>query len=79
MTYFHEEQRFGRGLWVLVLVFGAAVLIPLIGRSVPLAALAFGPIVIAIVYASLACLAQRDARPRVGHGRRPSRAPDHPA
>ena len=54
MTYFHEEQRFGRGLWVLVLVFGAAVLIPLIGRSVPLAALAFGPIVIAIVFSLIA-------------------------
>jgi len=54
VTYFHEEQRFGRGLWVLVLVFGAAVLIPLIGRSVPLAALAFGPIVIALVFALIA-------------------------
>ena len=54
MTYFHEEQRFGRGLWVLVLVFGAAVLIPLIGRSVPLAALAFGPIIIALVFALIA-------------------------
>ena len=51
MTYFHEEQRFGRWLWVLVLVFGGAAVIPLIGRPVPLAALAFGPIVIALVVA----------------------------
>jgi hypothetical protein len=54
VTYFHEEQRFGKWLWVLVLVFGAAVVIPLIGRSVPLAMLAFGPIVIAIVFALIA-------------------------
>jgi DUF3093 family protein len=54
VTYFHEEQRFGRWLWALVLVFGLAVVIPLIGRPVPLATLAFAPIVIAVVFALIA-------------------------
>ena len=54
LSYFHEEQRFGRWLWVLVFVFGVAVLVPLIGRAIPLAALAFGPIVVVLVFALIA-------------------------
>jgi hypothetical protein len=54
VTYFHEEQRFGRWIWVLLVVVALATALPLVGRPIPLAALAFGPIVIALVFVLLA-------------------------
>ena len=55
MTYFHEEQRLSRAWWVaLLVIFATAVVIPLAGRPVPLATLAFAPILIVLIFVLIA-------------------------
>jgi hypothetical protein len=57
MSYFHEEQRFGRWIWILVLVVGVIVLVSLIGiwdRPGAFPALLVGPLIVTLVFALLA-------------------------
>jgi len=57
VTYFHEEQRFGRWVWVLVLVVGVILFVSLVGiwdRPGALPALLFGPAIVVLVFALLA-------------------------
>ena len=57
MSYFHEEQRFGRWVWVLGLVVGVIVLVSLVGiwdRPGASPALLIGPLIVLLVFALLA-------------------------
>jgi hypothetical protein len=56
VTYFHEEQRFGGWVWVLVLVVGLIVVASLVGvwdRPGALPAVLIGPLVVILVFALL--------------------------
>ena len=58
MSYFHEEQRFGRWVWAVLVIISVPVVVAAIGVAgrdpAALAAILVGPIVVAVITALFA-------------------------